>query len=259
MTEAIDRFEAAGLARLPGLTHGFFGRRGGVSAGIYASLNAGPGSGDDPAHVAANRDRIARNLDASRLVTAYQVHGTGIVHASAVADDDSRPKGDILVSAEPGLAIGVLTADCAPLLLADAHARIVAAAHAGWRGAAAGVVEHAVAEMERLGASRRRIHAAVGPAIGANAYQVGPEVRAAFLARAPVFARHFRADPAEAGKFRFDLAGAVAADLERAGVGDVEALGLDTYKDSERFFSYRRAVHLNEADYGRQLSAIALA
>jgi len=246
------------LRRLNGVVHGFFGRRGGVSSGIYASLNAGPGSKDDPAHVAANRERIVCSLGVSRLVTAYQVHGTGIVHVNGGLEDDARPEGDILIIAEPGLAIGVLTADCAPILLADADARIVAAAHAGWRGAAAGVAGAAIEAMEGRGASRHRIHAAVGPTIGADAYQVGDEVRAAFLARAPVFARYFHVEESEAGKFRFDLAGAVALDLQRVGVGSVESLGLDTYGDDERFFSYRRTVHRGELDYGRQLSAIAL-
>jgi len=252
-----ERIEAASLKRISGVVHGFFTRRGGVSDGIYASLNAGRGSQDAAEHVAENRARILRRLGAERLATAYQEHGTTVIPVEAGFDARERPRGDILVTRQPGIALGILTADCAPVLLAEPVGRVIAAAHAGWRGAAAGVIEAAVAAMEHYGAQRSRIHAAVGPTIGASAYQVGAEVRAAFLARACVFAEHFSEDETPE-KYRFDLAGAVAADLRRAGVGSVEPLGLDTYTGEDRFFSYRRAVHRGEADYGRQLSAIAL-
>lgn len=253
----VERIEAGTLETLGEIAHGFFGRRGGVSDEPYDSLNVGAGSDDDAAAVAENRARIMRALGVARLATAYQEHGTAVIHVDADFDERDRVRGDVLVTQAPGIALGILTADCAPVLLAEQEARIIAAAHAGWRGAAAGVVEAAVAAMERLGAARGRICAAVGPAIGADSYQVGEEVRAAFAGRPAGFERFFRTDDAS-GKYRFDLAGAVAADLRQAGVGSVEPLGLDTYGDTERFFSYRRATHRGEADYGRQLSAIAL-
>jgi len=254
----IERIEARNLGDLKGVVHGFFGRRGGVSGGLYASLNAGLGSQDSPDNVAMNRQRVADTFGVSRLVTAYQVHGTGLVWVNADTDEAVRPTGDILITSEPAIAVGILTADCAPVLLADAEARLVAAVHAGWRGAVAGVAETAVEAMIKTGAVRDRIRAAIGPAIGMKAYQVGSELRDAFEGRGSDFERCFREDATDPGKYRFDLAGAVRIALQRAGIGSVESLGLDTYENSGRFFSYRRATHRGETDYGRQISAIAL-
>lgn len=250
---------APGLAAAPGVAHGFFTRRGGVSRGIYESLNCGPGSGDDPRAVAGNRARAvaALGLDGAPLLTARQVHGRAIVHARA-AFAGAAPEADGLVTATRGIALGVLAADCAPVLLADADAGVAGAAHAGWRGAVAGVAEAAVAAMMALGARPGRIRAAVGPCIAQASYEVGDEVRRAAGRGDPRGLRYF-APGARAGKWLFDLSGYVADRLRRAGAAEVEELGLDTRADEERFFSYRRARGRGEAGYGRALSAIALA
>ena len=252
---AAEAAVAPGLARLDGVAHGFFTRRGGVSRGLYDSLNCGPGSGDDPAAVAANRGRaMARlGLAAASLATGRQVHG-----ACALAIDAppaAPPRADGLATARRGVAVGALAADCAPVLFADPEAGVVAAAHAGWRGALAGVVEAALAAMVAAGARAEHVHAAVGPCIGRDSYEVGDDLRDAILARDAADARHFR----RAGRWRFDLSGYVAARLRAAGVGAVEELAIDGYADEARFFSYRRARRRGESDYGRCLSAIALA
>lgn len=249
---------AAGLAAAPGVAHGFFTRRGGVSRGIYESLNCGPGSGDDPHAVAGNRARAvaALGLPGAPLLTARQVHGRAIVHVRA-AFKGAAPEADGLVTATPGMAIGVLAADCAPVLLADAEAGVAAAAHAGWRGAVAGVAEAAVAAMAALGARPDRIRAAVGPCIAQASYEVGGEVRRA-AGGGEGNTRRF-APGAREGKWLFDLSGYVADRLRRAGVTRIEEAGLDTCADEERFFSYRRARGRREAGYGRALSAIAIA
>jgi len=256
MTDAV---EAADLARLPGLRHGFFTRRGGVSRGLYGSLNCGFGSADDKAAVAENRARVAAALGgaAASVNTVHQVHGTQVVEATAPWQPGAAPRADALVSRTPGLVIGVLTADCAPVLLADAEAGVVGAAHAGWRGALSGVVAETVAAMAGLGAAPERIRAAVGPCIAQPSYQVGAELRQAFLDADPTNVRWFLPD-AEAGRFRFDLAGFVAGRLRASGVGEVQDLALDTYADADAFFSYRRATHLGEPDYGRAVAAIVL-
>jgi hypothetical protein len=244
------------LSVLPGIAHGFFTRRGGVSEGIYASLNCGPGSKDRPEAVQENRARVARHLGARKLLSAHQVHGT----AAVVMDDDSpaeRPKADALVTATPGIALGVLTADCAPILLADAHARVVGAVHAGWRGALAGAAEAALDAMEGLGAARRHIHAAVGPCIGPSAYEVGPEFEAEFLKQGPANARFFARQDAKA-RPTFDLAGYVAHRLREAGLATVAAAGVCNYTAHREFFSYRGSQKHGEPDYGRQISAIVL-
>jgi len=244
------------LSVVPGIAHGFFTRRGGVSQGIYASLNCGPGSGDSPEAVQENRARVARHLGARRLVSAHQVHGTTAV----ILDDDSpaeRPKADALVTATPGLALGVLTADCAPILLADARARVVGAVHAGWRGALTGAAEAALDAMEGLGAVRQHIHAAVGPCIGPSVYEVGPEFEAEFLQHDPANARFFARQGAEA-RLTFDLPGYVAHRLRRAGVAAVAGAGVCNYTSHREFFSYRGSQKRGEADYGRQISAIVL-
>ena len=252
--------QAASLAALPGIRHGFFTRAGGVSDGLYASLNGGVGSDDSPARVAENRARMAAALGvgADRLLTAYQIHSPKAVVAEAPWPIDTRPRADAIVTRVPGLAVGVTTADCGPVLLAEPHARVVGAAHAGWRGALAGVVEAAIEAMQALGAERGRIQAALGPMIRQSNYEVGPELVAQFAAADAGNARFFAPSP-RARHALFDLPGSLAARLARAGVASVEDLGCCTYAEAERFFSYRRATHRGEADYGRHVSAIALA
>jgi len=244
---------------LPGLDHGFFGRRGGVSTGIYTSLNCGFGSGDDPAHVAQNRARAAACLSAPGhgFATPHQVHGTDVIHVTEVWAPKSGPKADGVVTDRPGIALGVLSADCAPVLFLDTEARVIGAAHAGWRGALAGVTDRTIAAMCALGADRARIRAAVGPCIGPTSYEVGAEFQAAFAAGDPDSGRFFRPG-ARADKFFFDLPAYVGARLARAGIGSVELLGHCTYDRSDEYFSFRRTTHRGEADYGRDLSAIIL-
>jgi polyphenol oxidase len=248
---------APGLSSLTGIAHGFFTRHGGVSSGIYASLNCGIGSRDDPAAVRENRGRVISHLGAGDLVSAYQVHGTTALVVSEPWPLDARPKADAMVTVTPGLALGVLTADCAPVLFADAQARVVAAVHAGWRGALSGVVEAAIKAMEDLGAKRERIGAAVGPCIGQGAYEVGPEFKAEFLDRDSDSAGFF--SPVNANdRPRFDLSGYIVQRLRQAGVADAAAIDVCTYARNEDFFSYRRTRSRQEPDYGRQISAIVL-
>ena len=248
------------LARLDGVIHGFFTREGGVSEGVFGSLNAGFGAGDDPDRVTENRALAARALGAApeRLATGRQVHSAEVAVIDGAVGPSGAPRADGFVTARPGVLIGILSADCAPVLLADAEARVVGAAHAGWRGALAGIAEATVAAMERLGARRARMVAAVGPCIGKDSYDVGPEFPGPFLADDPGAGRFFAPAP-RAGNFRFDLEGYVAARLRRLGLAGVAGLGLDTCALEDRFFSYRRAVLRREAHYGRALSAIALA
>ena len=246
------------LAALPRVRHAFFTREGGVSEGIYASLNGGSGSKDDAAHVAENRRRMTDALNASALITAFQVHSATAVAASAPWTRETAPRADAVATKTPGLAIGVTVADCGPILLADGEAGVVGAAHAGWRGALDGIIEAAVAQMEELGARRPRIHAAIGPLIRKESYEVGPEFVARFLAADPDFAGVF-APSQRAGHALFDLPAFIAVRLEQARVGSIEDLALDTYSDDARFFSYRRSVHRAEPDYGRLIAAIALA
>lgn len=240
-----------------GVRHAFFTRAGGVSDGIYDGLNAGFGSRDERARVAENRGRIAAWLGISddRLITVHQVHSADVVHVEAPFAGE-RPKADAMVTARPGLALCVLTADCGPVLLADAQARVVGAAHAGWKGASGGVVEHAVTAMERLGARRERIVAALGPAIGPASYEVGPEFVARFRAEEPASERHFRPSGRQ-GHALFDLNAYTLDRLAAAGIR-ADHVGHCTYADETRFYSYRRATHRGEPDYGRQLSAILL-
>jgi YfiH family protein len=250
------------LSTLPGIAHGFFTRRGGVSEGIYASLNCGVGSKDSPDAVQENRARVARHLGARRLVSAWQVHGTTAVvmdDGSPAERPDERPRADALVTATRGLALGVLTADCAPILLADARAGVVGAAHAGWRGALAGIAEATLDAMEGLGAARRHIRAAVGPCIGPSVYEVSPEFEADFLKHDPANARFFarKGGNAEA-RPTFDLPGYVADRLRAAGVGVLAATDICNYTAHHEFFSYRRSQKRGEDDYGRQISAIVL-
>jgi YfiH family protein len=251
VTTEVEVIRAAGLARLP---HGFLGRRGGVSQGIVAGLNVGLGAGDDGAAVAENRRRaVAAVLPGARLVTVYQVHSANVVEVTEPWPEDRRPQADALVTRCPGLVLGIVTADCAPVLLADPDAGVIGAAHAGWRGAHGGVLENTVAAMERLGAQRARLVAAIGPAIAQPSYEVDIHFHANFAAGDEAFFA-----PGAAGHWQFDLAGYVEARLQAAGVAQVERLGLDTYTLEDSYFSYRRATHRCEPTYGRQFSLIGL-
>jgi YfiH family protein len=242
----------------PGIQHGFFTRQGGVSTGIYASLNCGLGSADDPAHVTVNRARCAEMLGIApaALVTAYQVHGTEVAEVTAPWMPGNGPKADALVTTQRGVALGILTADCTPILLADHKAGVVGAAHAGWKGAKAGVTDAVVAAMIRHGATAGNIVAAVGPVIGSASYEVGPEFRQAFLDDDREAAVFFSDGPR--GRPHFDLPAFVVHRLEVLNLGGIDRIEADTCADAERFFSYRRSCLNGEPDYGRQLSAIAL-
>lgn len=256
----LNPIQAQCLKELPGIRHGFFTRAGGVSDGIYTALNCGPGSADAAAHIADNRARVAAHLGAQHadVVTLYQVHSATALPVSALVAPEDRPKADAVVTATPGLAIGVLTADCAPVLFADAEARVVGAAHAGWRGAVSGVLEATIAEMERLGARRERICAAIGPAINQAAYEVGPEFEAGLVESCPDNTRFFARQDALA-RPHFDLPGYVESRLSAAGIEAIERQSRCTYANESLFFSYRRSQHRKETDYGRQISAIVVA
>ncbi len=252
--------QSALLADLDGIRHAFFTRAGGVSNGVYASLNGGTGSSDAPDKVAENRARMAATLgvSADRLLTAYQIHSPDVVVVDAPWTPDKRPRVDAIVTKTPRLAVGVSTADCGPLLFADAEAGVIGAAHAGWRGALTGVIEATLTAMETLGAKRARISAALGPTISLRNYEVGPEFVARFTAD-NAENRRFFASSDKPDHATFDLPGYIAARIERAGIGAFEDLALCTYAEPERFFSYRRTTHRNEPDYGRHINAIALA
>jgi len=251
--------QAANLSKLAGIRHAFFTRAGGVSQGVYASLNGGVGSSDAPEKVAENRARMAAALGVApeRLISAYQIHSPTVAVAEEPWSAENRPRADAIVTRAPKLAIAVSTADCGPLLFADAEARVVGAAHAGWRGAASGIIEATVEAMEQLGAERARIAAALGPTIRQANYEVGPEFVARFTADDPDNARFFRPSPTS-GHAMFDLTGYIAARVQRAGIVQFEDLGFCNYADPERFYSFRRMTHRGEADYGRHINAIAL-
>jgi YfiH family protein len=250
--------QAKNLAALAGIRHAFFTREGGVSEGLYASLNAGVGSNDDPAKVAENRARMAKALGAmpDRLLTAYQIHSPLVVVAEKPWPAEARPSADAIVTRVPGLAIGVSTADCGPVLLADPQAAVIGAAHAGWRGALTGVLEGTIAAMERLGAERARMLAAIGPMISQRNYEVGNDLVEQFNKADRDNARFFAAG--RPGHAQFDLPAFVAARLAAAGLTRVEDLAACTYADPKRFYSFRRATHRAEPDYGRHINAIAL-
>lgn len=242
---------------LAGVPHGFLGRRGGASGGVFAGLNVGTGSSDDVAAVAQNRaDALLAVRPGATLLTPYQIHSAECVTARVPFANGVRPHADALVTDNPALALGIVTADCAPVLLADMEAGVVGAAHAGWKGALGGVTDTTVDAMEALGAVRDRIAAAIGPCIARASYEVDAAFRQRFEQADAANERFFadgRADHAQ-----FDLEGYVAHRLALAGVRRIEALGLDTYADEARFFSYRRATHRGEPDYGRQIAIIAL-
>ncbi len=249
---ALERITSAAIAA----KHGFFTRKGGVSTGLFEGLNCGAGSRDDPAAVATNRALVAAEMGVApeALLALYQVHSADVIHATHPTD--ARPKADAFVTATPGLALGVLTADCQPVLFHDARAGVIGAAHAGWKGALGGVLEATVAAMEDLGATRANIHAVIGPTISQAAYEVGPEFRATFLAADPDFGRHFI--PGQGDRLLFDLPGFSLAALQRAQLGHVEWTGQCTYGDAGRFFSWRRSVHAGVKDYGRLIATIRL-
>ena len=250
----VEVIRAISLGRLP---HGFLGRRGGISTGECAGLNVGYGSRDDPEAIAGNRRlAIAALLADAELATVHQVHSAEVVVADEPWPQDARPRADAMVTDTPNLLLGILTADCAPVLFADHDAVVVGAAHAGWRGALAGVTDATIEAMERLGARREHIPAAVGPCIAQPSYEVDQAFRGRFLDADGDNGRFFVTGPA--GKPHFDLEAYVVHRLIAAGIDEVEALNLDTYCDADRFFSYRRSTHRGEADYGRQLSAIAI-
>ena len=242
---------------LEGIPHGFLGRRGGHSRGLIAGLNAGLGAGDDDAAVQANRAlAVHAVLPGTALVSVYQIHSPTCVTVSEPWPDAERPQADALVTDRPGLLLGVVTADCAPVLLADRVAGVIGAAHAGWKGAVSGVTDQTLAAMEALGAQRSRISAAIGPCIAQASYEVDQGFTDRFCADDPGNTRHFAAG--RAGHAQFDLEGYVAQRLESAGIGAVERLALDTYPDPTRFYSFRRATHLGEPSYGRQIALIGL-
>jgi YfiH family protein len=251
--------QAKSLSGLPGIRHGFFTRAGGVSDGIYESLNGGVGSEDSPANVAENRARMAKHLGVApdRFLTCYQIHSPEVVVAETPWPSSERPRADAIVTRTPHLAIGISTADCGPVLLADPEARVIGAAHAGWRGALTGVIEQTVAAMEKLGARRGRIVAAAGPMIRQPNYEVGQDLIDRFVAVDPNTIRFFK--PAQRpGHSMFDLAGYLVSRLRRAEIAEIEDLGFCTYADPAQFYSYRRTTHRAEPDYGRHINAIAL-
>jgi len=251
---AVEVIRAGLLERVP---HGFLGRRGGVSDGVCAGLNVGHGSGDDPTLIEENRRRaVAAAAPGAQLATVYQIHSAQVVEVASPWPHDGRPQADAMVTDRPGIALGILTADCTPVLLADPDAGVVGAAHAGWKGAFGGVLHNVVEAMTRLGAAPERIAAAVGPTIGRKSYEVDEDF----------FRRFVTADDdndlfftdGRPGHYQFDLEGYVLSRLAAAGVRRIEALGLDTYADEARFYSYRRATHRGESTYGRQISIVAL-
>jgi len=249
---------SAELAAEAGIRHAFFTREGGASTGIYASLNGGLGSSDDPAAVRENRARMARHLhvEPDQLVSVHQVHSPDVAVVTGPWQSN-KPRADAMVTVSQNVALGISTADCGPILFADSEARVIGAAHAGWKGAFGGVVGATVKEMEKLGARRERILAVLGPTISAAAYEVGPEFTERFKAENRTYARFFTASerPAHA---MFDLPAFITFKAQEAGIGRFVDLGLCTYGDERRFFSYRRTTHRGEPDYGRLISAITL-
>lgn len=247
------------LTKLKGIRHAFFTRKGGVSEGVYASLNGGVGSDDAPENVAENRARMANALGVTldRLLTPYQIHSPDVVVVHAPWEHEARPRADALVTRTTGLAIGISTADCGPLLFADAQGGVIGAAHAGWRGAFSGIIEATLDAMEKFGASRKRIAAALGPTIRQPNYEVGPEFVDRFMQADKANGRYFVPSGRD-GHALFDLPGFIADRIRAAGIGNFEDLGRCNYAEPEHFYSYRRMSRLGESDYGRHISAITL-
>jgi YfiH family protein len=246
------------LAAIPGLRHAFFTREGGVSDGIYANLNGGLGSDDDPANVAENRRRMAEQMGVApaNFLSLHQVHSPDAVVATGPWQSASRPRADAIVTRSEGLAIGVTAADCGPILFADPAARVIGAAHAGWKGALTGILESTIEAMEKLGADRNGMVAAIGPLIRQHSYEVGGEFVERFV-EADAESGRFFIPASREGHAMFDLAGFIRMRLENAGVLMIDDIGVDTYSD-ERCYSYRRSVHRKEPDYGRHVHAIVL-
>ena len=243
----------------PDVRHAFFTRRGGISTGIYESFNCGPGSSDNPQHISENRTIAAEHLGVAQalLCTTRQVHSNDVVFVTKPWPATSRPRADAMVTQTPGIALGVLTADCTPILLFDPIARCIGVAHAGWQGALRGIIPSTIRAMEEIGARPAAIRAAIGPTIQQASYEVGPEFHTRFLAEDAVYETYFRPGH-RPGRFLFDLPGFVESALRKSGVDEIERLARDTYSEDSYFFSYRRTTHRGETDYGRQLSAIAL-
>ncbi|WP_019904991.1 peptidoglycan editing factor PgeF [Methylobacterium sp. 77] len=252
--------EASSLADQPGIRHAFFTRLGGVSDGLYDSLNGGLGSNDEAGNVAENRRRMTEHLGVApdRLVSLYQVHSAEVAIIDGPMALADRPRADAMVTRVPNLALGIATADCGPILFADPVARVIGAAHAGWKGALTGVVAATVEAMVSLGSARENIVAVLGPTISQAAYEVGDDFRARFSADVPGSDIYFATGERD-GHAQFDLPAFIARRLRDAGIANASALGLCTYSDAERFYSFRRTTHRGEADYGRLISAIALA
>ncbi|MDC0033211.1 peptidoglycan editing factor PgeF [Alphaproteobacteria bacterium] len=258
-TQRLPAIEAPALRAVPGIRHGFFTREGGVSTGLYHSLNCGFGSDDDPINVTENRRRVCDAFDVpgEALITSYQVHGAKVFIVKQAGSCDFPPKADGLATSVPGIALGILSADCAPVLFADSEAGVIGACHAGWRGALDGIIDATLVSMERLGAQRSQICAAIGPCIAQMSYQVGPEFRKQFIAADDSNERLF--DDDDEGRYLFDLPGFVINCLAHAGIADGSWVGLDNFTEDQQLFSYRRSTHRGEADFGRGLSAIMLA
>ncbi len=252
--------EAPELSGPRGIRHAFFTRQGGSSGGIYASLNGGVGSSDHPARVKQNRALMANRLGVApaNLLSLYQVHSADVITVTDPWDSDHRPKADAMVTARPGIALAVAAADCGPVLFADRHAGVIGAAHAGWKGALSGVLDATIDRMEELGATRSDVVAVLGPTIGRDAYEVGPEFVARFLADDDMNARHFQSSGRD-GHALFDFQAYIGQRLDATGIGEHARLAMCTYSDEARFFSYRRSTHRGEGDYGRMISAIVLA
>lgn len=244
--------------QLDGIQHGFFTRRDGTSTGIYASLNCGPGSNDNPDAIHKNRGAVLANFPTCKsLLSLYQIHSPTVITVTAPWPDGGQPKADGMVTRKPGIVLGILTADCAPVLLADENAGVIGAAHAGWKGALGGVVQNVVDAMVTLGAKRQDIVATVGPCIAQKSYEVGPDLYNVFMDQTPAHAIFFKSSE-RAGHYLFDLEGFVVHRLQQTGITRANAFHRDTYAEPDNFFSYRRTTHQGEPDYGRQISAIAL-
>lgn len=257
--DKIEKLTSSALAAVP---HGFFGRKGGVSTGVYAGLNIALGSGDDRAMVIENRRRAVHAvMPGAHLARVHQIHSADVITIDAPTDPDNPAKSDAMVTRRPGILLGISTADCVPVLFADMRAGVIGAAHSGWKGAIGGVNEATIAAMERLGAARGNIACAIGPCIAQKSYEVGGGFFARFMADDPANDHFFAAgrDAQKSDHYQFDIEGYVTARLAAAGIGKIQCLGEDTYSQPERFFSYRRSCHAGEADYGTQISLIGLA